>query len=144
MEISSLEGMGKKMPLSSLAFTIGAFSLIGLPPFVGFPSKFLIVRAALVEGEVLFTVLIGLVLLGTVIEGTYFFRVVQALYFKGEITETVKEDAPVAALVPIAILTVLILVIGIYPDLITNVLGSAASEFLGRTEYINTVLGSLF
>jgi len=141
MEISSLEGMGKKMSLSSLAFTIGAFSLIGLPPFVGFPSKFLIVRGALAEGEVLFTVLIGLVLLGTVIEGTYFFRVIQVLYFKGETTGTVKEEAPVAALVPISILTILIIVIGIYPGLITNVLGSAASEFLHRIDYIKGVLG---
>jgi len=141
MEISSLEGMGKKMPLSSLAFTIGAFSLIGLPPFVGFPSKFLIVRAALAKGEVLFTVLIGLVLLGTVIEGTYFFRVIQVLYFKGKATDTVKEDAPVAALVPISILTILIIVFGIYPGLITNVLGSASSEFLQRINYIKSVLG---
>ena len=141
MEISSLEGMGKKMPLSSLAFTIGAFSLIGLPPFVGFPSKFLIVRAALAEGEVLFTVLIGLVLLGTVIEGTYFFRVIQVLYFKGNTTDTVKEDAPWVAIIPISILTVLIIVIGIYPGLITDVLDSAASEFLHRIDYIKGVLG---
>jgi len=141
MEISSLEGMGKRMPLSSLAFTIGAFSLIGLPPFVGFPSKFLIVRAALTEGEVLFAVLIGLVLLGTVIEGTYFFRVIQVMYFKGETADTVKEDAPFVAMVPISILTILIIVIGIFPGLVTNVLNSAASEFLHRIDYIKSVLG---
>ena len=141
MEISSFEGIGKRMPLSSLAFTIGAFSLIGLPPFMGFPGKFLIVRAALAEGEVFFTVLIGLVLLGTVIEGTYFFRVIQVLYFKGEAANTVIEDAPVIALAPIAILTVLILVIGIYPGLISDILSPAASEFLQRIDYIKGVLG---
>jgi len=51
MDISALEGMGKRMPLTCFAFAIGAFSLIGLPPFVGFPSKLLIVRAALSQGE---------------------------------------------------------------------------------------------
>ena len=141
MEISSLEGMGKKMPLTSLAFTIGAFSLIGLPPFVGFPSKFLIVLAALAKEDVLFTVLIGLVLVGTVIEGTYFFRVIQVLYFKDKTDDTVKEDIPVSAIIPISILTVLILIIGIYPGFITNVLDSAASEFLQRINYIKSVLG---
>ncbi|MFW5901116.1 MAG: complex I subunit 5 family protein, partial [bacterium] len=57
MSIASFEGMGKKMPYTSLAFTIGAFSMVGLPPFVGFPSKFMIVRAALSEQELLFTIL---------------------------------------------------------------------------------------
>ena len=74
--------MGKRMPLTSFAFTIGALSLVGMPPFVGFPSKFLIVRSALAEQGVLLQVLVGLVLLATVIEGAYFFRVIQTVYFK--------------------------------------------------------------
>ena len=141
MEISALEGMGKKMPLTCLAFTIGAFSLVGLPPFIGFPSKFLIVRAALATKETIFCVLIGLVLLGTVIEGAYFFRVVQVLYFKGEKPNQGGKDAPVAALIPMFIFMVLIVVIGIYPKLVTDVLNSAASELLNRLDYIRNVLG---
>jgi len=141
MEISSLEGMGKKMPLTCLAFTIGAFSLVGLPPFIGFPSKFLVVRAALATQEAVFCVLIGLALLGTVIEGAYFFRVVQVLYFKGQRPNPGRKEAPIIALVPMLILTILIIVIGIYPKLITGVLNSAASELLNRVEYIRSVLG---
>ncbi|MEJ2627359.1 MAG: proton-conducting transporter membrane subunit, partial [bacterium] len=82
MEISSFGGIGRKMPLTSLLFTIGTFSLVGLPPFMGFASKFMIIRAALTTGELLHTLLIGIVLLGTVIEGAYFFRIVQTIYFK--------------------------------------------------------------
>jgi len=143
MEISALEGMGKKMPLTSLAFTIGAFSLVGLPPFIGFPSKFLVVRAALATKETIFIVFIGLALLGTVIEGAYFFRVVQVVYFKGEEPNPPRKDAPITALVPMFIFVVLIVIIGIYPKLVTDVLNSAASEFLSRTEYIKAVLGSI-
>jgi proton-translocating NADH-quinone oxidoreductase chain N len=142
-DISALEGIGKKMPLTCLAFTIGAFSLVGLPPFVGFPSKFLIVRAALATGEAIFTVLIGLALLGTVIEGAYFFRVVQVLYFKGGKVNPGRKEAPVTALIPMFIFVVLIIVVGIYPKLITDVLNSAASELLSRTEYIKAVLYSI-
>jgi len=140
MEISSLKGMGKKMPLTSLAFTIGAFSLVGLPPFIGFPSKFLIIRAALAKGEVLFTVFIALVLFGTVIEGAYFFRVVQVLYFKGEKVNHKKQEAPAVALIPMFILLVLIIAIGIYPKLVTGILSPAAGEFLDRTAYIQQVI----
>jgi len=143
LQISALEGMGGKMPFTCLAFTIGAFSLVGLPPFIGFPSKFLIVRAALVTKETYFYVLIGIALLGTVIEGAYFFRVVQALYFKGEKSNPTRQEAPVAALIPMFILAVLIVFVGIYPRLITDVLNSAATELLSRTEYIKTVLGSI-
>jgi proton-translocating NADH-quinone oxidoreductase chain N len=141
MDISKLEGMGKRMPLTSLAFTIGAFSLVGLPPFIGFPSKFLIIRAALSKQEVLFTVLIALVLLGTVIEGAYFFRVVQVLYFKGNHTDLQREEAPVPALIPLFILMVLIVIVGIYPKPVTAILNSASSELLNRIDYIRSVLG---
>jgi len=143
MQIPALEGMGKKMPLTCLAFTIGAFSLVGLPPFIGFPSKFLIVRAALATKESLFIVLVGLALLGTVIEGAYFFRVVQVLYFKGEKPNPRSKDAPIVALLPMFILVVLIVIVGVYPKLVTDVLNSAASELLSRTGYIKDVLGSI-
>jgi len=155
LQISALEGMGKRMPLTCLAFTIGAFSLVGLPPFMGFPSKFLIVRAALAHGGTIFVVLVGLALLGTVIEAAYFFRVVQVLYFKrgGGRQETQnaalastgpepgRKEAPVVALIPMFILVVLIIGIGIYPKIVTHVLNSAASEFLNRLGYIRSVLG---
>jgi formate hydrogenlyase subunit 3/multisubunit Na+/H+ antiporter MnhD subunit len=141
MEISALEGIGRKMPFTCLAFTIGAFSLVGLPPFIGFPSKFLIVRAALATQETVFFIFISLVLLGTVIEGAYFFRVVQVLYFKGDKSKQKREEAPVAALLSMFTFVVLIMIIGIYPRLITDVLNSAASEFLNRLDYIRSVLG---
>jgi proton-translocating NADH-quinone oxidoreductase chain N len=141
MDISALEGIGAKMPLTSLAFAVGAFSLVGLPPFIGFPSKFLIVRATLATKETVLIVLIGLALVGTVIEGAYFFRVVQALYFKGEKQNPGRKEAPIVALLPMFILVLLIVVVGIYPKLVTGVLNSAATEFLNRLEYIRNVLG---
>jgi proton-translocating NADH-quinone oxidoreductase chain N len=140
MEISSFEGMGKRMPLTSLAFTIGAFSLVGLPPFVGFPSKLLIIQSALAKEEILFTLLIGLALLATVIEGTYFFRVIQVIYFKGGKEGNNRHDAPAAALIPMFLFMILIIVIGIYPKIVTGILNSAASEFLNKMDYIRSVL----
>lgn len=141
MNISSLRGVSRKMPVVSLGFAVGAFSLVGLPPFMGFPSKFLIVKSALAKGELLFLVLVAFVLLGTVIEGSYFFRVVQVLYFKSGDSEGEDKRTPVSALIPICLLVILILIIGIYPGLIRDFLNSAASDFLNRTGYIAAVMG---
>jgi proton-translocating NADH-quinone oxidoreductase chain N len=141
MDISSFEGIGKKMPFTSLAFIIGAFSLVGLPPFVGFPSKLLIVQAALSKGEILFYILVVFVLLGTVIEGAYFFRVIQVIYFKQGKNNSETKEAPILALIPMFILALLIVVIGIYPKLVTGIVDQAASEILNRIEYIRGILG---
>jgi formate hydrogenlyase subunit 3/multisubunit Na+/H+ antiporter MnhD subunit len=141
MEISSFEGIGKKMPFTALFFTIGTFSIVGLPPFIGFASKFMIIRAALAKGELLFMILIGIVLLGTVIEGGYFFKLIQLMYFKGIREIDKKNESPVTGLIPMFILAGLIIFIGIYPNFITKILNPAASELLDNVEYIRSVLG---
>lgn len=143
MDISALEGMGRRMPATCLAFTIGVFSLVGLPPFAGFPGKFMVVRAALERQEIIFIVLIAIVLAGTVIEGAYFFRVVQALYFKGDrVREHAgKAEAPFIALVPVYVFVILVLFLGLCPHAATSVLDAAAAELLERLAYIKGVLG---
>jgi len=152
IEISALEGIGRSMPLSALFFTIGAFSLVGLPPFVGFPSKFMVIRAALENTDMVFSILIGVALLGTLVEGAYFFRIVQALFFKepaanpastesAEIDDSKRHRAPISALIPLGILAVLIIVLGIWPQIVSDILRPAATELLNRAEYIRSVLG---
>ncbi len=141
MEISSFGGIGRKMPLTSLLFTIGTFSLVGLPPFMGFASKFMIIRAALTTGELLHTLLIGIVLLGTVIEGAYFFRIVQTIYFKDSNQNDQKEESPVAGLIPMLIFASLILFIGLYPSIVSKILNPAVSELINKIDYIRSVLG---
>ena len=147
MEISSLDGMGRRMPISSLCFTLGAFSLIGLPPFIGFPGKFMVVRAALAKGDTLYTALVAAVLLGTVVEGAYFFRIVQGLYFKsGDAAGAEAEpgggrEAPLSVLVPVCVLAAAIVVAGICPHVLTDYLGPAASDLLDKTAYVRHVLG---
>lgn len=141
MEISSLTGIGKKMPLTSLLFTIGALSIVGLPPFVGFASKFMVIRASLVTGEITITILVGVILLGTVIEGTYFFKVIQSMYFKENIEIDSKSEAPISTLIPMFIFALLIIFIGVYPDSISKILSAASSEFLNRIDYIRSILG---
>jgi len=143
MKISGLRGMSKVTPVASFGFAIGAFSLVGLPPFMGFPSKLMVIRAALAKEELLFLVLVAFVLLGTVIEGSYFLRIVQVLYFKNRESDSKGgyHLLPLSGLIPICLLIVLLVIIGVYPGLISNFLSSAASELLDRTGYITAVMG---
>lgn len=48
--LEDLKGLGKAMPLTMTAFTMAALSMIGIPPFVGFFSKWLLGLGALDAG----------------------------------------------------------------------------------------------
>ena len=50
-EVSQLDGIGRRMPWTMLAFTIGALSLIGIPPAAGFVSKWYIFSGAAAAGK---------------------------------------------------------------------------------------------
>ena len=142
-KLADMEGLGKKMPLTAVAFTIAAFSLVGLPPFAGFMSKLSIACAALKTERTAYLVLVVVALAATVVEAGYFFRIVQGLYFKkarASVSPQPVKDAPVGALLPIFVLTALIVVIGVYPQLVTDALDSAARELVDRAAYIKNVL----
>jgi multicomponent Na+:H+ antiporter subunit D len=53
--VSELNGLGRRMPLTMLAFLIGALSIVGLPPFGGTWSKWLLVQGTLDTGLWLLT-----------------------------------------------------------------------------------------
>ena len=45
-ELSQLAAIGRRMPITTAAFTIGALSMIGVPPTVGFVSKWFILAGS--------------------------------------------------------------------------------------------------
>lgn len=140
-KIDKMKGIGARMPVTSFCFLIAAFSLVGLPPFIGFPSKFMIVKSALLTTHGYFYFLVGVVLLGTVIEVSYFFKLIQNIFSRtGE--ERI-DEAPLCALVPIIIMAVIILAVGIYPEAASGFLRLASADFMDRMGYINSVLGGL-
>jgi len=63
-EVSQMRGLGKRMPITMVAFLIGALSIIGLPPLGGTWSKWYLVLGTLETGDaVLLTVLMASTLL---------------------------------------------------------------------------------
>ena len=135
--ITSLNGFAKKLPLVSLLFSFGAFAIVGLPPFSGFWGKLYVLIAA-ADKNMLF--LIVSILIVSTIEIVYYFRVIGKLYFS-EDTENVEVYKPSTnSLIAMSLLSLVILAVGIYPDLITGYLHSAADVLLDKAAYINFVL----
>jgi multicomponent Na+:H+ antiporter subunit D len=76
--VDELAGLGRRLPLTSGVFAILAFSMVGVPPAIGFPGKWNIVVGAIEGGEWIIAVV---VVASTLLTLGYFGRVVEQLYF---------------------------------------------------------------
>lgn len=142
-KLSALAGLGRRMPITGVMIAVAVLSLVGIPPFAGFMSKFSIVRAGLAQHSATYTGLVVLILVATVIEVGYFLRLLQILFFTEAESEGEKMELPLSALIPITILAALIVAIGVYPHIITHLLQAAANGLVERSTYIKSVLGAL-
>ncbi|HRD91739.1 MAG TPA: proton-conducting transporter membrane subunit [Accumulibacter sp.] len=78
-EVSQLDGIGRRMPWTMSAFTIGALSLIGIPPAAGFISKWFIMSGAAAGGH--FAAL-AVLIVSTLLNAAYFLPIVYAAFFR--------------------------------------------------------------
>jgi len=107
-EVSQLRGIGRRMPWTMGAFTVGALSMIGVPPTAGFVSKWYILAGAFQSNNyaVLFTMIAS-----TVLNAAYFLPIVYRAWFEPEAADAKPHgEAPlpmVLALTATAALTLL-------------------------------------
>ncbi len=78
-DVKDMDGIGKRMPWTSIAFTIAAFGLIGLPPLAGFVSKWYLSLGALEIGH---TWVLLLLVLSSLLNALYFLPLVHRAWFK--------------------------------------------------------------
>lgn len=77
-EISQLNGLGRKMPLTFFAYTIGALSIIGLPPFGGAWPKFVLMEGAVDAGQ---AILIAVLIISSLLNIAYLMPVTVRGFF---------------------------------------------------------------
>ncbi|KAF5415917.1 MAG: F(420)H(2) dehydrogenase subunit L [Candidatus Methanophagaceae archaeon] len=119
-DIKDFEGLGKKMPFASAAFTLAAIAMIGVPPCTGFATKLFLLFASLEATATLpisgyaFVVIL---MISTLLNLAYFWRIVDRIYFvnsgEGHHHDTKKADVPLSMVVPMLLLAVLCIVVGI-------------------------------
>lgn len=111
-DINKFKGIGTQMPITSLFFGIGILAIMGLPPFNGFISKFLMLYANVQAGHI---ELAALILFGSVIGGFYYVKLLRIIFFEKYEGPKLKE-APISMLIPLGVLTSLIVINGLYPQ----------------------------
>ena len=78
-EISQLDGIGKRMPWTMGAFAIGALSMIGVPPAVGFLSKWYMLLGAHAAGQ---WFAIAIIVASTLLNAAYYLPILHAAFLK--------------------------------------------------------------
>lgn len=107
-EIAELAGIARRMPWTMAAFTIGALSMIGVPPTGGFVSKWYILAGAFEADNyaAIFTIIAS-----TVLNAAYFLPIVYAAWLLPETTAPKKDhgEAPWPAVLALGITAALTL-----------------------------------
>jgi multicomponent Na+:H+ antiporter subunit D len=100
-KVSDFKGLGRKMPLTMAAFTIGGAGLIGVPLTTGFISKWYLVQGTMNAG---YWGMAFVVLLGGVLALIYVWRLVEIIWFAQADDDKPVPEAPLSMLLPMWIL----------------------------------------
>ncbi len=100
--ISQMDGLGRRMPITFLAFFLGAMSIIGLPPMGGFISKWNLVLGAVDGGQL---TLLVVLLVSSLLNAAYFLPIVYRAFFAQPPADAPGgiQEAPLFCLVPLCL-----------------------------------------
>lgn len=132
--LDSLAGLGKRQPWLAVALSVCMLSLLGFPGTLGFIGKWAILAAIVDQHQVLLAVV---VVLTSLVSAGYYLPVIMATWMKPEpmVAVPAVTRAPRTALAAIAVATVVIIALGVWPSPVLeaairgaqSVSGSAAS-----------------
>lgn len=123
----SLAGIGRKMPVTMICFTLASLSLIGIPFAGGFLSKWVLVQGALAQGTL---GLVGVVVLlvSSILTAGYLLPIVFQAFFQGS-GELCPGDA-VCEIAPAGRLALCLLCTGLFAGLYYEPLGKLLSQIV--------------
>lgn len=112
-ELFQLRGIGRRMPITMAAFTIGALSMIGVPPTAGFVSKWYILAGAFQADNY---IALATIIVSTVLNAAYFLPIVYVVWFEKDETPPGSEhgEAPFAAVLALTITAALTIAFFLY------------------------------
>jgi multicomponent Na+:H+ antiporter subunit D len=98
--VSELDGVGRRMPATMVAFTIAAFGMIGAPPLAGFVTKWYLGTGAVAIGQ---TWVLAVLVISSALSAAYFLPIVHRAWFR-ERTEPWPDEGPLSRGVRVALL----------------------------------------
>ena len=138
--VDQLTGIGKQMPKTLWCFTFASLSLIGIPPAGGFVSKWYLAKGAL-EGDVGVFGYLGpaVLLVSALLTAGYLLPVTMKGFLPGKDwqneeagieTQTPGLESAPSMLVPLAVLSALGFVLGIFPNPLLHYITELVSTWL--------------
>jgi formate hydrogenlyase subunit 3/multisubunit Na+/H+ antiporter MnhD subunit len=121
-KISEMAGIGKRMPVTMLAFSIGAIGMAGIPPVCGFISKLYLCLGAWGVGSIWGMIFLAIILISSLLDIAYFVPIILTAFFKkpveeiGASGEDKIREAPLLVVVPLTITAILSLVFFFHPN----------------------------
>lgn len=111
--VTLFSGLGHIMPVTMASFTIASLSMVGIPIFAGFITKYGLALGSVEAGSHGF---IALIVLSGLLNAMYYFPIIWQAFFTGKQGDQVTLDqVPLVLLAPVLILAAGILYLGIFP-----------------------------
>ncbi len=129
--ISKMKGIGRRMPITMVAFFIGSLSVVGFPPCGGFISKWFLVLGTIESGNLVF---LFVLLASSFLNAAYFFPVFYNAFFCSQdemMFEDRVEEAPIWCLVPIVITASISILLFFYPQPFLKLATLAVQTIMG-------------
>jgi NADH-quinone oxidoreductase subunit L len=121
--MDEMGGLRKRMPITFIAFLCSTLALTGVPPFVGFWSKDLVIAELSLAGQ---NVQVLLMVLVSMLSSFYMFRALFKVFFGPESKMAQEKDiheSPKVMTIPLLILSVCVLGLGFTEGSAANLLG---------------------
>ncbi|HNU79863.1 MAG TPA: proton-conducting transporter membrane subunit [Bacillota bacterium] len=127
--IHEIKGIGREMPVTMWCFSIASVSLIGIPPSNGFVSKWYLALGGLHENRAIFVIIL---LTSAIFTAAYLIPIIITAFFSGEDDKqpVPRKDPPKNMLVPIIFLTVLAVLLGLFPNFVLDFIKEIAVEVI--------------
>ena len=140
--LNKLGGLSRKMKYTTVFFIIGLFAVSGLPPLNGFASKLIIYQSTYQINPILAIVAI----LCSIMLLAVFVKVFYAAFMGPKMSNLDKvKKVPKSMLFAMGIIASLIIIFGLFPDLvINNIVNPAVESLMNHQAYVNAIIGGAF
>ncbi len=127
--IHELDGMGRQMPLTFIAFTVSGLALMGVPGLCGFISKWNIVKAATETDQPLAWIGVAALLVSALLTAIYMLTITVRAFCPGRDFDYEKvkdcQDPNWMMILPLSIFVIIMIIMGLFPQPLINLIDQA-------------------
>ena len=117
--INDLKGLNNSHPWVALMLLFTMFSMIGIPPFIGFYAKWIIL-STLIDSDMIYTATIAIII--SVIAAYYYLKIVWYMYFEKSDIPLMKDTSSLLQKLILFIIGTSLLLLGLIPEILISMI----------------------